>query len=226
MVGRGTVGCGPRRAGSALSRAVRCAAIAGVGALLGGRGAADPPATASTRPVVLPDCEWSARESSWLDAEEDGVRSDGEPLIVGVQFAVADTVIGHTDVARGTSDAGGRARLTVALPGCLRAAFVVAARPPTGYHLTTPDSREAADGATTNAARGALVDLDACGRSRRETSPPKRPVPPGTAPTGRLPRGDAPARRPPSVLLDRPGSAAIPTRDADAREMARTTQSP
>ena len=119
-----------------------------LGMLLGGCGAAGPSATAPVPPPVLPDCRWGAQAVAWLDADEDGVRGDGELPLEGLRFVVADTVNGFPDVASGTSDAEGRARLVVSLPGCPRAAFVVAARPPPGYHLTTPDSREAVEGAT------------------------------------------------------------------------------
>ena len=134
--------------GLVTARVLRRAMVIGVGVLLGGCGGVGPAATTPTSPLVLADCVWNARATAWLDTNEDGIRDDGEPPLAGVRFIVADTMNGYPEVAHGMSDVGGRARLTVFLPGCPRAAFVVSAQPPAGHRLTTPGVRPAAENAT------------------------------------------------------------------------------
>jgi hypothetical protein len=123
-------------AGLDMARSLRRGAIVGLGLLLvacGGSASGGP----ATPPPVLPDCVWGVEANARLDSDGDGVRDGEESALPEVRFIVADTLNGYPDVGRGMSDAGGRVRLTVFLPGCSQAIFVVSAEPPAGYRPTT-----------------------------------------------------------------------------------------
>ncbi len=106
-------------------------------------GAVDPP---PAQPTILVDCVWLREAVAWLDVNGDGTRERGELPLGGVRFFVDSNIHARRDIGdSAVTDARGKTKLRVWLPGCPDVKFTVYAQGPPGYSLTTP-SRVQGDG--------------------------------------------------------------------------------
>jgi hypothetical protein len=82
------------------------------------------------------DCQFARSVAAWVDENANGVREAGEPLLTGVVFS-AQNRLGPGGGEKDADPYADQVTLTF-LYLCGRAKWDVTARPPAGYHNTTP----------------------------------------------------------------------------------------
>jgi len=88
------------------------------------------------------DCSWDTIAQAYVDDNRNGARDPGEVGMAGVMVAVVDSK-GNSRGSSWESNAAGNAQIAFFVSCSERSQFMLSAKPPEGYLLTTPERIDA-----------------------------------------------------------------------------------